>query len=57
MIVVCLTLAWAFFEPFWVGAVGAFVATVAEKLTVSGKYFDDNYTIISSSLVVMSVLS
>lgn len=57
MIVVCLTLAWAFFDPFWIGAVGALVATIAEKMTVSGKYFDDNYTIILSSLVVMSVLT
>lgn len=57
MIAVCLVIAWAFFDPFWVGAVGAAVATLAEKFTVSGKYLDDNYTIIITSLIAMSILS
>lgn len=30
MFVVCLIIAWAFISPFWVGAVGALVATITE---------------------------
>jgi len=57
MIVVCLFIAY-FFKPYWIGAVGAIVATIAERFTpVSKGIFDDNYTIVLSSLLVMSLLT
>ena len=57
MVVVCLLLAWVFYEPFWIGAVGAVAATLVERFTPMSKGFlDDNWTIVLSSLLVMGGL-
>ena len=59
MMVSCLVIAWAFIQPFWVGAVGAVVATIIEW--VSGdvglwKWGDDNWTIpVFSAIVVLGL--
>lgn len=56
MIIVCLVVAY-FFHPYWIGAIGAVVATLVEKLTpLSRGIWDDNWTIPIASLVVMSGL-
>lgn len=57
MIVVCLLVAY-FYKPYWIGVIGASVATMAEKYTpLSRGLWDDNWTIVISSLLVMGVLS
>ena len=56
MIVVCLVVAY-FFKPYWIGVVGAVVATLAERFTPLSKgVWDDNWTIVLTSLVVMALL-
>ncbi len=58
MIVVCLLLAWVFYQPFWIGAVGAVAATLVERFTpMSHGWLDDNWTIVLSSLLVLGGLS
>ncbi len=58
MLGACLILAWCFYQPLWIGVVGAVVATLAERFTpMSHGWLDDNYTIVLSSLLVMGVLS
>jgi len=58
MVIICLLLAWILYEPFWIGAVGALVATAVERFTPMSKgWIDDNYTIVLSSLLTMGVLS
>jgi len=58
MLAVCLLLAWVFYEPFWVGSIGALVATLVERFTpLSRGWVDDNYTIVLSSLLIMAILS
>ena len=57
MLAVCLAAA-VLFQPYWVGAVGAAVATVAERrrpmlLTV----WDDNLHVVAMSLTVMGLLA
>jgi len=55
MILVCL-LVGALFAPYWISAVGAVVATLSEKFTPMSKgIWDDNWSIIVSSLLVMSL--
>lgn len=57
MIIACLLIAYLF-QPYWMAAVGAVVATLAEKCTpISRGMLDDNWTIIISSLTVMSLLT
>jgi len=57
MLAACLLIAY-FIEPYWIGLSGAVVAVLAEKYTPLSKgFWDDNHTIITSSLVVMSLLS
>ena len=57
MIVVCLLVAY-FYSPYWIAVVGAVVATLAERFTPpSHGFWDDNWSITISSLVVMVVLS
>ena len=56
MLGVCLATA-AFFQPHWIGALGAIVATAAERrrpmvLTL----WDDNLHVVATSLALMSVL-
>ena len=57
MLVVCLICAY-FFRPYWIAAAGAVVATLAERFTPPSKgAWDDNWSIVFSSLLVMGVLS
>lgn len=56
MIIVCLIVAY-FFEPYWIGAVGAVVATLVERFTpISHGIWDDNWSIVLSTLFVMGIL-
>jgi len=55
MLAVCLIFAY-FIHPYWIGAVGAVTAVVAERFTKTTGYVDDNLTIPLSSAVVMGVL-
>jgi len=55
MLATCLILAY-FIYPYWIGAVGAVIATLAEKYTKTTKYVDDNLTIPLFSAIVMGVL-
>lgn len=56
MLGVCLLVAY-FFHPYWVAVVGAGAATLAERFTPLSKgIWDDNWTIIGSSLLIMSLL-
>jgi dolichol kinase len=54
MLAVCLIVAAVWYRPFWIGAVGAAVATLAERFRpgVLG-YWDDNLNIIVASLAIM----
>jgi len=57
MLVVCLILACCFYQPLWVGVVGAVVATLVERFTPMSKgFWDDNWAIVLSSLLVMGGL-
>lgn len=57
MLGACLLLAWCFYQPLWIGVAGAVVATLAERFTPMSKgFWDDNWTIVLSSLLVMGVL-
>ncbi|MBA7713183.1 hypothetical protein ES703_122183 [subsurface metagenome] len=55
MLLTCLGFAY-FIQPYWVGAVGAITAVIAERFTKATKYVDDNLTIPLSSAVVMALL-
>ena len=55
MLVTCLLLAY-FITPYWIGAAGAVVATIAEKYTRTTRYVDDNLTIPLFSALVMGAL-
>jgi len=57
MLVVCLGAA-AFFQPFWVGALGAVMATAVERYRpLFIRFCDDNLLVVLSSLAVMIILS
>ena len=57
MVMVCMSVA-LMFHPYWVGVVGATVATLAERFTPRSRgLLDDNYTIVISSLMIMAALS
>jgi len=60
MLATCLVIAWAFIEPFWVGAVAALVATVTEWACGDVgviKCLDDNLAIpIVSAVTVFGIL-
>jgi len=56
MFVTCVLVAVCFIEPVWVGLVGAVVATLAEKFTVTSRFIDDNLTIPLASGLVMALL-
>jgi len=56
MLVTCALVAVCFIEPMWVGIVGAVVATLAEKFTVTRRFVDDNLTIPLASGLVMAIL-
>jgi dolichol kinase len=54
MIVTCLLFA-IFIKPYWIGVLGALIATLAEKWTPTTKYVDDNLTIPLVSAAVMAL--
>jgi dolichol kinase len=56
MFIVCLIIAWAFISPFWLGSIGAVVATVTEWACGDVgllKWADDNWAIPLFSFIVM----
>lgn len=55
MLITCLILAY-FIIPYWIGAVGAAIATLAERFTKTTAHIDDNLTIPLASALVMGVL-
>lgn len=61
MLIVCLIIAWAFIEPFWVGAVGALAATITEWACGDVgiiKKLDDNLMIpLTSCATVFGILA
>jgi len=60
MIVVCLSISWAFIQPFWIGAVGSVIATAVEwSFGDVGifKWADDNWAIPVFSLATVSGIS
>jgi len=61
MFVVCLIIAWAFISPFWVGAVGALIATITEWSCGDVgiiKWADDNWAIpVVSAITVFGILA
>ena len=57
MLGVCLA-AGALFHPLWIGAIGAVVATVAERFRPGFiRFWDDNLNIVAASLTVVSILT
>jgi len=55
MLATCLIFAY-FIQPYFIGAVGAVTAVIAERFTKTTKYVDDNLTIPLSSALVMTLL-
>ena len=56
MLGVCLLVA-LLYQPYWVGAVGAVVATGAEKLSpIATGWVDDNWILTGASLGAMAML-
>ncbi len=56
MLGVCLAAA-ALYQPYWIGAVGAVVATAGERFRpIVRNVWDDNWIIVTAPLTVMSVL-
>ena len=57
MLAVCLAVA-VLFEPYWIGALGAIVATAAERRRpMVLTFWDDNLHVVAASLAVMGVLT
>jgi dolichol kinase len=56
MLVTCLILSY-FIHPYWIGAVGSLVATLAERFTPTTHFWDDNASIPLVSALVMTILS
>ena len=56
MLVVCF-LAAAFMQPYWVGAVGAILATLAERYRPRIPFWDDNLNLVTASFSAMAALS
>ena len=57
MLAVCLTAA-ALFEPYWIGAVGAVVATLAERYRPRvAALWDDNVNVAAASIGAMALLA
>lgn len=53
MLAVCLVVA-LLYHPYWVGATGAVVATLAERFSpLATGWWDDNWLLVASSLAVM----
>ncbi|GAI13094.1 unnamed protein product, partial [marine sediment metagenome] len=45
-----------FITPYWIGAVGAITAVIAERFTKTTQYADDNLSIPLASALVMAPL-
>ena len=57
MLGVCLVAA-RLFQPYWIGAAGAIIATAAERLVPRlATVWDDNLTVVPASLTIMIVLA
>jgi dolichol kinase len=57
MLAVCLVAAAIWYHPFWIGAVGAVVATLAERYRPGIlRYWDDNFNLTAASLAVIVLL-
>jgi len=57
MLAVCLGAA-ALYQPYWIGAIGAVAATVAERFRpASHPLWDDNWIIVAASLFAMRMLT
>jgi hypothetical protein len=57
MLGVCLGAA-AIMQPYWIGAVGAIVATAAERFRPRIiRFWDDNLNLVAASLIVMAILT
>jgi len=57
MLIACLVIA-TFFEPYFIGAIGAVVATLAERFTPPGRgLINADWTIITCSLATMTGVS
>jgi hypothetical protein len=56
MFAVCLCVA-GLIQPYWLGALGAAAATVAERFRPPVPIWDDNLNLVTASLVVMTVVS
>lgn len=60
MLITCLVIAWAFIDPFWVGAIGAIVATVTEWACGDVgliKWADDNWAIpLASAATILGII-
>ena len=56
MLITCTGIAF-FYHPFWISAIGAVTATIAERSRINFvKYWDDNINIVVFSMVAMVVL-
>jgi len=55
MLAVCLVAA-TLVQPYWIGAVGAILATVGERYRPHIPFWDDNLNLVTASLAAMSVL-
>ncbi|MBA7535835.1 hypothetical protein ES705_28093 [subsurface metagenome] len=55
MLITCLILAY-FITPYWIGAVGALTAVIAERFTKTTRLYDDNLTIPLASAFVIGFL-
>ena len=56
MLGVCF-LAAAFMQPYWIGAVGAILATLAERYRPRVPFWDDNLNLVTASFSAMAVLA
>jgi dolichol kinase len=57
MAMICLAVAFLY-QPFWIGAAGAVVATIAERKPPRlGVWWDDNAHVVAVSLVAMIILT
>ena len=57
MLATCLAIA-ALYEPYWIGALGALLATGAERFRpTSHSVWDDNWVMVAASLSLMALLA
>jgi len=57
MLISCTGIAFIY-HPFWIGAVGAVTATIAERFRINTiRFWDDNINVVVFSLTVMVILA